>query len=108
MAGIEHWYSLQVRNTHSATITTPIASNLWILTSTMESDSEGITLICSDQAPKSISLRKPIHILQLPLACSATYQYFHLPHHYENHWVMINISLSTAKLNTMNISSPEF
>ena len=31
-AGIAHQCSLQIRNTHSATIPTPITSNLWILT----------------------------------------------------------------------------
>ena len=31
-----------------------------------------------------------------------------LPPHYENHQLMINISLNTAKSNMMNMSSPEF
>ena len=107
-AGIAHIYSLQIRNTHSATVPTPITSNLWILTSTNESDSEGFTLICHDQAPKSISIRKPIHVLCLPPVCSAISQHFQLPPHYKNHKMMINILLNTANLNAMNISSPEF
>ena len=37
-----------------------------------ESDLEGITLICPDQVPKSIKVQKPIHILFLPPAWSAT------------------------------------
>ena len=53
-------------------------------------------------------MEKSIHVLHLPPACSATSQQFHLPPHYENHEMMINISLNTANLNTMNISSPEF
>ena len=52
-AGINLWCSLQIRNTGSTTIPTPITSNLWILTSTPEADSEGITLICPNQVPTS-------------------------------------------------------
>ena len=37
---------LQIRNTCSTIIPMPITSNLWILTSTPEPDSKGITLIC--------------------------------------------------------------
>ena len=36
--------------------------------------------------------------------CNATSHHFHLPPHYENHQMMINISLNTANQNTMNIS----
>ena len=66
-----HWCSLQIGNTCSATIPMPITSNLWILISTTESDSKRITLIYPDQAPKSITVQKPIHVLHLPPACSA-------------------------------------
>ena len=61
-----------------------------------------------DQAPKSISIRKPIHVLHLSPACSATSQHFHPPPHYEIHQMMINTLLNTANLNAVNISSPEF
>ena len=107
-AGIVLRCSLQIRNTCSTTVSTAITSNLWILTSTTELDSEGITLICPNQAPKSVSIRKPIHVLHLPPACSATSQHFHLPPHYEYHQMTINISLNTANLNEVNISSLEF
>ena len=69
---------------------------------------EEITLICCNQAPKSSKVQKPIHVLHLPPAFSATCQHFHLPPHYENHQMTINIPLNTANLNTMNIPSPEF
>ena len=107
-AGIECQCSLQMWNTCNATIPTPITSNLWILTPATESDPVGITLICPNKAPKSIKVEKPIHVFCLPSACSATSWHLHLPPHYENHRMMINISLNTANLNTMNISSPEF
>ena len=103
-----HSNHLPIRNTNSATIPTPITSNLWILTSTTESDPEEITLICPDQAPKSNKVQKRIHILHLPPACSTTSQHFHLPHCNENHQMIIKILLNTANPNTMNISSPEF
>ena len=107
-AGIECWCSLEIRNICGATFPTAITSNLWILTSTTELDPAGVTLICPDQAPKSISIWKPVHVLHLPPSCSAISQHFHLPPHYENHQMMINISLNTANLNAMTISSPEF
>ena len=107
-AGIECQCSLQVQNTHSTTIPTPIASILWILTSATKLDPAGVTLICPDQAPKLIKIQQPFHILCLPPARSATSQHFHLPPHYENHRVMINIILNTANLNAVNISSLEF
>ena len=106
--GIEQQCSLQIRNTHSSTNLTAITANMWILTSTTESDLTGITLICPDKAPLFIKVQKPIHVLHLPPACSAKSQHFHLPPHYEDHQLMINIPLNTANLNRMNISSPEF
>ena len=50
----------------------------------------------------------PLHILCLPPACSAISQHFHLPPCYENHQLTINISVNTANLKIMNVSSPEF
>ena len=107
-AEIECWCSLQLRNTCSATIPTPIMSNLWILTSTTELHPAGIILICPEKAPKSIKLQKPFHVSHLPPACSAMSQHFYLPPCYENHQMMINISLNTSNLNMMNISLPQF
>ena len=71
-AGIECWCSLKIRNTHSTSIPTPIASNLWILTSGTELDPAWVTLICPDQAPKWITIQQRLHVLCLPPACSAT------------------------------------
>ena len=68
----------------------------------------GMTLICPDKVPKSMKVEKPIHVLHLPPVCIATSQYFHLQPCYENHQMMINISLNTTNLNTMKISPLEF
>ena len=73
-----------------------------------ESDPKGITLNGPDQAPTSIKVQKLIHVLCLPPAYSATSHHSHLSLHYKNHQMMINLSMSTANLNTMNISSPDF
>ena len=107
-AGIEKRCSLQIRNTNSATIPTLIAPNVWILTSAPTAVSTGIMLICPNEVPRFIKTQMPIHHLCLPSACSATSQHFHLPPHYETHQLTINISLNTANLNVMNISSPDF
>ena len=50
----------------------------------------------------------PIHILHLPPPCITTSKHFHLPPCCETHQLTINISLNTANLNVMNISSLEF
>ena len=93
---------------NSATIPTPIASNVWILTSAPTMVSTGIMIICPDEAPRFIKTQTPIHILHLPPAYSATSEHFHLPPCYETHQLTINISLNTANLNVINISSLEF
>ena len=93
---------------NSATIPTPIAPYVWILSSAPTVVLTEITLIFPEEAPRLIQTQTPIHILCLPPACSATSQHFHLPPCYETHQLTINISLNTANLNMMNISSPEF
>ena len=65
-------------------------------------------LICPEEAPRSIIPQTPIHILWLPPGCSTTSQYFNLLPCYETHELTVNISLNTANLNIINISSPEF
>ena len=53
-AGIKKRCSLQIRNMNSATVPTPIAPNIRILTSAPKSVSTGIMLICPDEAPRFI------------------------------------------------------
>ena len=68
----------------------------------------GMTIVCPDVSTKLITLWKPIHILHLPPACSATSPYFYLPPHYEPTTIAINISFKVAKLNMINISALNF
>ena len=42
---------------------------------------------------KFIKVKKPIHVLWLPTACSATSPHFHLPPQYETTFSEVNISL---------------
>ena len=55
-----------------------------------------------------IKVEKPIHILRIPPACSAMSSHFHLPQTYQNSNLEVNISLDTANLNMINISSLDF
>ena len=106
--GIKKRCSRQIRKANSVSIPTPIAPNIWIWTSALTAVSTGIMLIYPEEAPRFIKTLTPILVLQLPPACSATSQYFHLPPCYETHELTINISLNTGNLNVMNISLPEF
>ena len=106
--GIEKRCSLQIRNTDSASIPTPIAPNGWILTLAPTMVLTGIMIICPEEAPRFIKTQTTIYILCLPPAYSTTSQHFHLPLCYETHELTINISLNTVDLNMINISSPEF
>ena len=100
--------SLQIRKTHSISIPSQIAPNVWILTTPPSAVTTAITLICPGETSESILIKKSIHILQLPPACSPTLPNFHLPPHYENSALVVNISLDMANLNTINISSLDF
>ena len=56
----------------------------------------------------TIPIQKPIHILKLPLACSATSSNFYLPPRYETPTLDVNISLNMANLHMLNISAQDF
>ena len=107
-ASIKRRCSLQIRKTSSVSIPTYITPNVWVITSPPTTVPSGIMLICLGEAPRSIIPQTPIHVLQLQPACSATSQHFHLTPCYETHEHIINISLNTANLNVISISSPEF
>ena len=67
-----------------------------------------IMIIWPNEAPRLIRTQMSIHILHLSPACRASSQHFHLLPQYETHQLTINISLNTANLNIVNISSPDF
>ena len=80
---------------------------VWILTTPSLAATTTITLICPGETSKFITIQRPIHILWLHQACSATMSNFHLPSHYENSALEVNISLDMVNLN-MIISSFDF
>ena len=77
--------------------------NVWILTTAPSAATTTITLICRGETTQFIELRKPIHVLCLPTACSATSLTFHLCPCYECPPLEVNISLDMANLNMIYI-----
>ena len=60
-------------------IPSQVATNAWILTAASSAVTTTITLICPGETTKFLTVKKPIHILHQPPACSATSPNFHLP-----------------------------
>ena len=67
-----------------------------------------MTLICLEKPMATIPIQKPIHILKLPTACSATSSNFYLPPTYESPTLDVNISLNMANLHMLNIFAQNF
>ena len=67
-----------------------------------------MTITCLDKITNTVLLQQPFHILRLSSACSAASGYFHLPPHYEDHTIMVNVSLDTANINAFNITTIDF
>ena len=81
--------------------------NIWIIR-TSPSTPHTLTQICPGTPTRLISIRIPIHTLELPTACSITSPYFYLPPAYDkSHWAT-NISLFSANLCMINILSLDF
>ena len=87
---------------------TQIAPNVWILTTPPTAPANTMTLICPEKAMETTILQKPVHILKLPTACSATSSNFYLPPRYETPTLDVNISLNMANLHMINISTQDF
>ena len=85
-----------------------LAPSVWILTTAPSAAIVTITLVCPGEITQFIEVKRPIHILHQPTACSATSPSFHLPPHYEGPPFEVNISLDMANLNMINISSVNF
>ena len=78
-ASISTRCSLQIRKTQNISIPSQIVPNIWILTAAPSAVTTAITLICPGETTKVLPVKKPIHVLQLPPACSAMSPNFHLP-----------------------------
>ena len=57
---------------------------------------------------ETIPFGNQIHILKLPMACSATSSHFYLPPRFETPILNVNISLNMANLHMINISAQHF
>ena len=85
-----------------------LTPNVWIFYNSTSAVTTKITLICPGESTQFVEVRKPIHILHLPTACSATSPNFHLPPCYKSPPLEVNISLDMVNLNIINISSINF
>ena len=107
-ASISNRCSLQIGKSLDVSMPSQLAPNVWILTTAPSAVTITITLICQGETTKFIKVKKPIHVLQLPTAFSATSPNFHLPPHHETTSLEVNISLDMANLHMINISSLDF
>ena len=107
-ADITSQCSLQISKTLDINLPTQISPDVWILTTPLSTPASTIMLICPEKATVTITMRKPAHILRLPMACSATSPNFYLPSRYQTSNLDVNVSLNMANLHMINISSLDF
>ena len=106
--GIASKCSLQIHKTTTTNLPTQLAPDVWILTTPVTAPTNTMTLICPDKPMATMPIQKPVHILKLPMACSATSSDFYLPARYETPTLDVNISLNIANLHMLNISALNF
>ena len=100
--------SLQICKVSATTLPTQIAPDVWILTTPVTVPVNTMTSICTEKTMETIPIQKPLHILKLPMACSATSPNFFLPPRYETPTLDVNISLNMANLHMINILAHDF
>ena len=107
-ADITSQCSLQIRKTSDVNLPMQISPDVWILTTPLSAPTSTITLICPEKPTETFTVRKPVHILRLFIACSATSPNFYLPPRYETSNLDINISLNMPNLHMVNVSILDF
>ena len=107
-AGIASKCSLHLHIATTTNLPTQIAPDVWTLTTPATAPTNTMTLICLEKPMETIPIQQPIHILKLPMACSATSSNFHLLPRYETPTLDVNISLNMANLHMLNISAQNF
>ena len=100
--------SLQICKASITNLPTQVAPDVWILTTPVTAPTNTMTVICLEKPTDNIPIQKPIQILKLPTACSATSSNFYLPPRYETPTLDVNISLNMANLHMLNISAQNF
>ena len=98
----------QIRKFSDVSMPSQLAPSVWILTTAPSAAAATITLICPGETTQFIKVKRPIHILHLPTAYSATSPNFHLPPCYGGPPLEVNVSLDMVNLNMINISSVNF
>ena len=107
-ASIKSKCSLQLHKASTSPLPTQITPNVWILATPTSAPMDTISLICQEKPLETIPIRQPLHILKLPMACSATSSHFYLPPRYESPVLNVNVSLDMANLQTVNITALHF
>ena len=97
-ASISARCSLQIRKSSDVSMPSQLAPSVWILTTAPSAATATITLICLGETAQFIAVKRPIHILCLPTACSATSPNFDLSPYYEGPPLEVNISLDMVNL----------
>ena len=92
-ASITSKCSLQLHKTTTTALPTQITPDVWILTTPVTAPVDTISLICPEKPMETTAIQQPLHILKLPMACSATSAHFYLPPRYEAPILNTNISL---------------
>ena len=65
-------------------------------------------IICPDKDTSTIPFQQPFHIVRFSPACSATSRYVYLPPQFEDHTIIMNVSLDTTYINAISISTEDF
>ena len=108
MVDITSKCSLQICKASATNLPTQKAPDVWILTIPVTAPVNTMTLICPEKNMETIPIQKPIYILKLPTACSATSPNFYLPPRYETPTLDVNIYLNMANLHMINILAQGF
>ena len=103
-ASITSKCSLQQCKTTTTALPTQITPEVWILTTPVNM----ITLIFPEKPMETITIQQLLHLLKLPMACSATSAHFYLPPRYETPVLNVNVSLNMANLQTVHITALHF
>ena len=67
-----------------------------------------MTMIFAKKAIETSIIQKPVHILNLPMACSATSSNFYLPPRCKTLNLDINVSINMVNLHLINIWAQDF
>ena len=103
-AHISSHCSIQIRKPAEVVMPIQINLNVWIIMTSPSTPQYTLTQICPGTPTRLISIRIPMHTLELPTTCSITLPYFYLPPPYHNlHWAM-----NSTNLCMINILSLDF